>query len=104
MRSDEVLIPPAWVQIAAILARADEAECSVIRDIADVSDASLSKHLSGKQWRIDGISRFMSNGDHSANDPIAVIGHPHELARRAPAKLPLKPFQQRNHVSAFDVA
>ena len=71
MRSDEVLIPPAWVQIAAILARADEAECSVIRDIADVSDASLSKHLSGKQWRIGGISRFMSNGDHSANDPIA---------------------------------
>ena len=104
MRSDEVLVPPAWVQIAAILARADEAECSVIRDIADVNDASLSKHLSGKQWRIGGISRFMSNGDHSANDPIAVIGHPHELARRAPAKLPLKPFQQRNHVSAFDVA
>ena len=50
MRSDEVLIPPAWLQIAAILARADEAECSVIRDIADVSDASLSKNLSGKQW------------------------------------------------------
>tara|TARA_B100000700_G_scaffold248730_1_gene278695 strand:- start:520 stop:693 length:174 start_codon:yes stop_codon:yes gene_type:complete len=46
MRSDEVLIPPAWVQIAAILARASEAECSVIRDLADVSDASLSKHLS----------------------------------------------------------
>ena len=41
MRSDEVLIPPARVQIAAILARADEAECSVIRDIADVSDAFL---------------------------------------------------------------
>ena len=46
MRSDEVLIPPACVQIAAILARASEAECSVIRDLADVSDASLSKHLS----------------------------------------------------------
>lgn len=50
MRSDEVLIPPAWVQIAAILARASEAECSGIRDLADVSDASLSKHLSAKQW------------------------------------------------------
>ena len=73
MRSDEVLIPPAWVQIAAILARADEAECSVIRDIADVSDASLFKNLSGKQWRIGGISRFMSNGDQSANDPIPAI-------------------------------
>ena len=73
MRSDEVLIPPARVQIAAILARADEAECSVIRDIADVSDASLFKNLSGKQWRIGGISRFMSNGDHSANDPIPAI-------------------------------
>lgn len=46
MRSDEVLIPPARVQIAAILARASEAECSGIRDLADVSDASLSKHLS----------------------------------------------------------
>ena len=82
MRSDEVLIPPARVQIAAILARADEAECSVIRDIADVSDASLSKHLSGKQWRIDGISRFMSNGDHSANDPIADIARHVECAAR----------------------
>ena len=68
-----MLIPPAWLQIAAILARADEAECSVIRDIADVSDASLSKNLSGKQWRIGGISRFMSNGDQSANDPIPAI-------------------------------
>ncbi len=74
MRSDEVLIPPAWVQIAAILARASEAECSVIRDLADVSDASLSKNLSGKQWLIGGISRFMSNGDHSANDAIADEG------------------------------
>jgi len=71
-----VLIPPAWLQIAAILARADEAECSVIRDIADVSDASLSKNLSGKQWRIGGISRFMSNGDHSANDPLRTLRAP----------------------------
>jgi len=82
MRSDEVLIPPAWLQIAAILARADEAECSVIRDIADVSDASLSKNLSGKQWRIGGISRFMSNGDHSANDPIKDDGHDLKITYR----------------------
>ena len=43
---DEVLNPAARLQIAAILARANEAEFAIIRDILDVSDSVLSKHLS----------------------------------------------------------
>ena len=43
---DDVLNPPARLQIAAILARANEAEFAIIRDIVEVSDSVLSKHLS----------------------------------------------------------
>ena len=43
---DEVLNAPVRLQICAILARADEAEFAVIRDIVEVSDSVLSKHLS----------------------------------------------------------
>lgn len=46
MALDEVFNAPARLQIAAILARADEAEFAIIRDIVDVSDSVLSKHLS----------------------------------------------------------
>ena len=37
---------PARLQIAAILARVEEAEFATIRDIVEVSDSVLSKHLS----------------------------------------------------------
>ena len=37
---------PARLQIAAVLARAEEVEFAVIRDIVEVSDSVLSKHLS----------------------------------------------------------
>ena len=37
---------PARLQIAALLARVDEAEFATIRDIVEVSDSVLSKHLS----------------------------------------------------------
>jgi DNA-binding transcriptional ArsR family regulator len=43
---DDVLNPAARLQIAAVLARADKAEFAIIRDIVDVSDSVLSKHLS----------------------------------------------------------
>jgi len=43
---DPVLHAPARLQIAALLARVDEAEFSTIRDIVEVSDSVLSKHLS----------------------------------------------------------
>ena len=41
-----VLHAPARLQIAAILARVEEAEFAAIRDIVEVSDSVLSKHLS----------------------------------------------------------
>lgn len=43
---DATLHPPARLQIAALLARIEEAEFAVMRDIVDVSDSVLSKHLS----------------------------------------------------------
>lgn len=43
---DATLHPPARLQIAALLARVDEAEFATIRDIVEVSDSVLSKHLS----------------------------------------------------------
>ncbi len=41
-----VMHAPARLQIAAVLARAEEVEFSVIRDVILVSDSVLSKHLS----------------------------------------------------------
>lgn len=43
---DATLHPPARLQIAALLARVEEAEFAVMRDVVDVSDSVLSKHLS----------------------------------------------------------
>ena len=43
---DPVLHPPARLQIAAALARADDIEFATLRDILGVSDSVLSKHLS----------------------------------------------------------
>ena len=43
---DTVLHAPARLQIAAVLARVEEVEFATLRDIADVSDSVLSKHLS----------------------------------------------------------
>lgn len=42
----QALHAPARLQIAALLARVDEAEFAIIRDIVEVSDSVLSKHLS----------------------------------------------------------
>ena len=36
---DDVLNPPVRLQVAAILARANEAEFAIIRDIVEVSDS-----------------------------------------------------------------
>ena len=43
---DTILHAPARLQIAALLARVQEAEFAAIRDIVEVSDSVLSKHLS----------------------------------------------------------
>ncbi|RJY09927.1 transcriptional regulator [Aurantiacibacter aquimixticola] len=43
---DPVLHPPARLQIAAVLARTDDVEFATLRDLVEVSDSVLSKHLS----------------------------------------------------------
>jgi DNA-binding MarR family transcriptional regulator len=43
---DTILHPPARLQIAALLARVEEAEFATLRDIVEVSNSVLSKHLS----------------------------------------------------------
>ena len=43
---EPILHPPARLQIAAVLAQVDEADFPTIREIVDVSDSVLSKHLS----------------------------------------------------------
>ena len=43
---DMVLHPPARLQIAAMLARVDDVEFAVIKDVVEISDSVLSKHLS----------------------------------------------------------
>lgn len=42
---DAALNAPARLQIAAMLSRVEEAEFATIRDIIEVSDSVLSKHL-----------------------------------------------------------
>jgi DNA-binding MarR family transcriptional regulator len=43
---DNALHAPTRLQIAALLARVDDAEFATIREIVEVSDSVLSKHLS----------------------------------------------------------
>jgi DNA-binding MarR family transcriptional regulator len=43
---DAVLHPPARLQIAAVLAQAQEAEFALLKDITGASDSVTSKHLS----------------------------------------------------------
>ncbi|WP_338501435.1 transcriptional regulator [Sphingomonas kaistensis] len=43
---DDMLHAPVRLQIGAFLLRADEAEFAVLRELAEVSDSVLSKHLS----------------------------------------------------------
>lgn len=42
---DPVLHPPARLQIAAVLASADVVEFAALRELIEVSDSVLSKHL-----------------------------------------------------------
>lgn len=46
MPIDMILHAPARLQIAAILSRVTEVEFATLRDIVEVSDSVLSKHLS----------------------------------------------------------
>jgi DNA-binding MarR family transcriptional regulator len=42
---DAVLHPPARLQIAAVLAQAQDAEFALLKDITGASDSVMSKHL-----------------------------------------------------------
>jgi DNA-binding MarR family transcriptional regulator len=42
---DAVLHPPARLQIAAVLAQAQQAEFALLKDITGASDSVMSKHL-----------------------------------------------------------
>lgn len=42
---DSALHAPARLQIAALLARVDDAEFAILKDVTQVSDSVLSKHL-----------------------------------------------------------
>jgi len=42
---DPVLHPPARLQIAAVLAQAQQAEFALLKDITGTSDSVMSKHL-----------------------------------------------------------
>ena len=42
---DAILHPPARLQIAAVLAQADQVEFAKLRELTGVSDSVLSKHL-----------------------------------------------------------
>lgn len=46
MGFDPVLHPPARLQIAAVLAQAQEAEFALLKEITGTSDSVMSKHLS----------------------------------------------------------
>ena len=43
---DAVLHPPARLQIAAVLAQAQDAEFALLKEITGASDSVMSKHLS----------------------------------------------------------
>jgi DNA-binding MarR family transcriptional regulator len=43
---DTILHPPARLQIAAVLAQAQEAEFALLKEITGASDSVMSKHLS----------------------------------------------------------
>jgi DNA-binding MarR family transcriptional regulator len=45
MGFDAVLHPPARLQIAAVLAQAQEAEFALLKEITGTSDSVMSKHL-----------------------------------------------------------
>lgn len=79
---DPALNSPVRLQIAALLARVDEAEFATIREIVDVSDSVLSKHLSAlseaghvqlRKAPLDGRQRTWASLTRSGRK--AFVGH-----------------------------
>ena len=95
---DPILHPPARLQIAAALARVDDIEFALLREIADVSDSVLSKHLSAmadagyvklRKAKSDGRQRtwaaFTRAGTRAFADHMAALRELASAAERAAA-------------------
>lgn len=79
---DMVLHPPTRLQIAAVLAKVDEAEFAKLREITGVADSVMSKHLSAlvdagyvtlKKAALDGRQRTWAS--LTAKGKRAFAGH-----------------------------
>ena len=79
---DTALHAPARLQIVAMLARVEEAEFAIIRDIVEVSDSVLSKHLAAlkeagyvnlRKAALDGRQRTWASLTRAGRDAFA--GH-----------------------------
>lgn len=77
---DTALHAPARLQIAAMLARVEEAEFAIIRDIVEVSDSVLSKHLAAlkeagyvnlRKAALDGRQRTWASLTRAGRDAFA---------------------------------
>ncbi|PZT87410.1 MAG: MarR family transcriptional regulator [Citromicrobium sp.] len=90
--------PPARLQIMAALAACDEAEFATMRDVIEVSDSVLSKHLSAlsdagyiriKKAKLDGRQRtwasITSRGNKALSAHLAALRSMMESARAAVA-------------------
>jgi DNA-binding MarR family transcriptional regulator len=90
---DGTLHAPARLQIAAMLARVEEAEFAAIRDIVEVSDSVLSKHLSAlgeagyvrlRKAALDGRQRTWVSLTRAGGKAFAAhMAALHELVTRA---------------------
>ncbi|MDG6077866.1 ArsR family transcriptional regulator [Erythrobacter litoralis] len=89
---------PARLQIAAMLARVDEVEFATLRDIIEVSDSVLSKHLSAlsdagyvklKKAKSEGRQRtwasFTRDGRNGFAKHMAALRELAEMAEQAVA-------------------
>src|SRR5688500_10700435 len=94
---DAALHAPARLQIAALLARVEEAEFATIRDIVEVSDSVLSKHLSAlgeagyvrlRKAALEGRQRTWASFTRPGRKAFAAhMSALHELVSRAQAAI-----------------
>lgn len=94
---DPVLHAPARLQIAALLSRVEDAEFATIREIVDVSDSVLSKHLAAlgdagyvrlRKAALDGRQRTWASLTGAGRNAFAAhMAALHELVTQAQASV-----------------
>lgn len=94
---DPVLHAPARLQIAALLSRVEDAEFATIREIVDVSDSVLSKHLAAlgeagyvrlRKAALDGRQRTWASLTSAGRKAFAAhMAALHELVTQAQASV-----------------